>query len=85
MVNSTLSSNSKPVMKFKAGDKVYYIGSNRAIQQDYGKQELTIFAVDPKTSYVACTTCQGHWLVGVSPREIQPIENSVPQVAQKAS
>ncbi|MBM0745359.1 hypothetical protein JOY44_28445 (plasmid) [Phormidium sp. CLA17] len=79
------SSNSKPAMRFKLGDKMYYIGSNQMIQQDYGRQELTIFAVDPKTGYVACTTAQGQWLVGVNPRESQPIENPVPQVAQEAS
>lgn len=72
-------------MKFKPGDKVYYIGSNRVIQQDYGKRELTIAAVDPKTSSLVCTTSQGNCLVAVSPRDIQYVENQMLQVVQEAS
>lgn len=80
-----MSSSSKVAMNFKPGDKVYYIGSNRMIQQDYGKRELSISAVDSKTNSLVCTTAQGHWLVGVSPRDIQYVENQVLQAAQTAS
>ncbi len=67
-------------MKFKPGDKVYYIGSNRMLQRDYGKRELTIFAVDPKTNSLVCTTSQGYWLVGVHPSDVQPVESQMFQV-----
>lgn len=80
-----MSSSSKLAMSFKPGDKVYYIGSNRMIQQDYGERELSISAVDPKTNSLACTTAQGHWLVGVSPRDVQSVENQRLQVLQEAS
>lgn len=72
-------------MKFKPGDKVYYVGSNRMLQQDYGEQELTVFAVDPKTSCLVCITSQGYWLVGVSPGDVQSVKNQVLQVVQAAS
>jgi len=66
-------------MRFNVGDRVYYTGMNRVIQQDYGKRELKVLAVDPKTRRVACATNEGHLLVGVNPEDIELLPEPVLQ------
>lgn len=72
-------------MRFREGDKVYYIGRHRTLQHDYGSRELTIFAVDAKTGFVVCTTVDNCWLVGVDPGDLQLAKGSGLQFEQEAS
>jgi hypothetical protein len=72
-------------MKFIQGDKVRYIGSDKQLQLDYGKRELTILGVEAKTGCVVCATVEGHLLVGVNPSEIELMDKCAPSVEKEAS
>jgi hypothetical protein len=72
-------------MQFKPGDRVYYTGSSRILQLDYGKRELTISAIDPKTRRLVCSTSDGRKLVGVNPEDIEYVLRHRLQGAHEAS
>ncbi|MBD2000276.1 hypothetical protein H6G00_27360 [Leptolyngbya sp. FACHB-541] len=58
-------------MNFQEGDQVYYKGEDPKIRRDYGKRRLTIAAVDPITTAVACTVDDGRFVVGIHPVDLE--------------
>ncbi|MBD3886440.1 hypothetical protein IFO70_32690 [Phormidium tenue FACHB-886] len=64
-------------MQLAKGDKVYYVGADRKIQQDYSAQQLTVIAADWATGRLVCEAENGRWLVGVCPADVQLLNRSV--------
>ncbi len=58
-------------VRLSQGDCVRYIGSDLRIQQDYGNQDLRIFAIDALSGIAVCENSAGNCLVGVSHHDLQ--------------
>jgi hypothetical protein len=63
-------------MNFQEGDQVYYKGEDTKILRDYGKRRLTVAAVDPITTAVACSAEDGRFVVGIYPVDLEPAQQA---------
>lgn len=59
---------------FSKGDKVFYVGTNAKVRQDYGDQVLEIIAIDQRNLKIICRTQDNLQLVGVVPQELQQVQ-----------
>jgi len=59
-------------MSYQPGDRVYYVGSDSRVMQDYGRRELEIVSVSQMHRVAVCqTVTSGAKLVGVPLRDLE--------------